>query len=159
MSSRLFEEVREKRALCYDISTDARKYKDSGAFVVHTALDEKKIDTAVSCVLKELQKIKDACIRPRELTRAKDYLLGQVAMSLERPQGKMFYCAESLLTTGKILSFSQIENEVRGISAAEIQSLARKIFDFGTMRISCVGDVEADKKEEQIKKTIGQFLP
>ncbi|MBU2103367.1 MAG: insulinase family protein [Candidatus Omnitrophica bacterium] len=158
MSSRLFEEVREKKALCYDISTDVRKYKDSGAFVVHTALDKTKIDTALACVLRELQKIKDRCVPSRELTRAKDYLLGQIAMGLERPQGKMFYSAESLLTTGEILSFTRITEIVQKITAEEIQVFAKEIFDFTNMRISCVGDAEAARTEDSINKTLKRFL-
>ncbi|MDD5584329.1 MAG: pitrilysin family protein [Candidatus Omnitrophica bacterium] len=153
MSSRLFEEVREKKALCYDISTDVRKYKDSGAFIVHVGLDKTKIDIALTCVLKELRKLKEILVPEKELTRAKDYLLGQVAMALERPQGKMFYCAESFLTLGKIYTFEDIKDEIRKIDAGHIKQLAQKVFRFENMCISCVGDIETTK-EQEIRKII-----
>ncbi|GAF87879.1 unnamed protein product, partial [marine sediment metagenome] len=84
MSSRLFEELREKRSLCYDISTEQRMYRDSGAFSIHMGLDKSKIKVALSATLKELNKLKTKKVSNRELLRAKDFLLGQLAMSLER---------------------------------------------------------------------------
>ncbi|MDD5195086.1 MAG: pitrilysin family protein [Candidatus Omnitrophica bacterium] len=156
MSSRLFEEIREKKALCYDISTDARKYRDSGAFIIHTGLDKTKIDIALAGIIKELKKIKKISVPAKELTRAKDYLLGQIAMSLERPQGKMFYCAESLLTLEKIYTFEEIKKHVKKIDSGHIRQLAQKTFDFRNMCVACVGDVEANK-EKILRKNIETF--
>jgi len=151
MSSRLFEELREKKSLCYDISTEVRKYKDSGAFSIHLGLDKSKLTVALGTLLKELDKIKRKEVSRRELSRAKDYFLGQVAMSLERPQGRMFYLAESFLTLDKIYSFDQIKEKIKAISPRGIKSLAKDIFKFKNMRISYVGNIK-DKSEELIRK-------
>ena len=151
MSSRLFEELREKRSLCYDVSTEVRKYRDSGAFSIHLGLDKDKLTVALETLLRELDKIKRKEVFGRELSRAKDYFLGQVAMSLERPQGRMFYLAESFLTLGKIHSFSQIKEKVEAITPKEIKSLACDIFKFENMCISYVGNIK-DKSEELIRK-------
>lgn len=142
MSSRLFEEVREKKALCYDISTEARKYKDSGAFVIHLGLDKSKITTALGSIFKELKKIKKKDVSFKELSRAKDFYLGQIAMGIERPQGRMFYLAESYLTLGKIYTFSDVKREIEGISPSKIRNFAKKIFNFRNSCISCVGNEE-----------------
>lgn len=142
MSSRLFEEVREKKALCYDISTEARKYKDSGAFVIHLGLDKSKITTALGSIFKELKKIKKKDVSLKELSRAKDFYLGQIAMGIERPQGRMFYLAESYLTLGKIYTFSDVKREIEGISPSKIRNFAKKIFNFRNSCISCVGNEE-----------------
>jgi len=151
MSSRLFEELREKRSLCYDVSTEVRKYRDSGAFSIHLGLDKSKLTVALSSLLRELERIKRKEVFSRELSRAKDYFLGQVAMSLERPQGRMFYLAESFLTLGKIHNFAQIKEKVEAITPKEIKSLAKDIFKFENMRISFVGNIK-DKSEELIRK-------
>lgn len=156
MSSRLFEEVREKKALCYEISTDARKYRDSGAFVIHSGLDKSRIPVAVSSIFKELDKIKSRKVSDKELTRAKDYILGQITMALERPQGRMFYLAESFLSLGKIYSLPEIKKEIEKISAEDIRKLAQKIFTFKNLCVSCVGDIEA-KTEKTIKEKIAVF--
>jgi len=146
MSSRLFEELREKRALCYDISSDARKYHDTGAFVIHTGLDKRNIEVALITILHELEKIKERKVGEKELNRAKDYMIGQISMGLERPQGMMPYAAESYITTGKIYTLEEIKSEIANISAADIQQISRAIFDFGAVCVSCVGDVEKDHK-------------
>ena len=156
MSSRLFEEVREKKALCYEISTDVRKYRDSGGFVIHVGLDKTKIPVAVASIFKELEKIKAKKVPDGELTRAKDYILGQITMALERPQGRMFYFAESYLSLGKIYSLAEIKKEIEKISPEDIRKLAQEIFRFNNLCVSCVGDVE-DKIEKVIKGKIGAF--
>ncbi len=158
MSSRLFEELREKKSLCYDISTEVRKYRDSGSFSVHLGLDKSKLLTALKTVLRELDKMKEKKVSIKELSRAKDYFLGQAAMSLERPQGRMFYFAESLLTLGKIYNFSEIKEKVKSITPQEIKDFAGDIFRFKNMRISYVGNIE-DKAERTIRKTIKSLWP
>ena len=156
MSSRLFEEVREKRALCYEISTDVRKYKDSGAFVVHAGLNKDKIKIAMTSILKELEKTKETKVSDCELIRAKDYILGQIVMGLERPQGRMFYLAENYLSLGKIYSLEEIKEEIRKVTAEEIRKLSGEIFKFNNLCVSCVGDVDS-KNEKIIKETVSLF--
>ncbi|MFA7676819.1 MAG: pitrilysin family protein [Candidatus Omnitrophota bacterium] len=150
MSSRFFEELREKKSLCYDISTEVRRYRDSGAFLVHLGLDKAKVPTAIKAILKELTKLKEKDVPGRELSRAKDYLLGQTAMSFERPQGRMFYLAESYITEGKIYEFADIKKKITKITSAEIRQLANKIFSFKDICISCVGNID-DKLDKEIK--------
>ncbi len=156
MSSRLFEEVREKKALCYEISTDVRKYRDSGAFVIHAGLDKTKITVAASSIFKELAKIKSQKISDKELTRSKDYILGQITMALERPQGRMFYLAESFLSLGKIYSLGEIKKEIEKINADDIRNLAQEIFTFNNICVSCVGDIE-ERVGKIIKNKIAFF--
>jgi len=156
MSSRLFEEVREKRALCYEISTDARKYRDSGAFVIHAGLNKDKIKVAMASIFKELEKIKEIKVSDKELMRAKDYMLGQIVMGLERPQGRMFYLAETYLSLGKIYSLEEIKEEIKKVTPDEIRDLSRKIFNFNNLCISCVGDVD-NKTEKVIGEAIKLF--
>ncbi|MCK4519586.1 MAG: insulinase family protein [Candidatus Omnitrophica bacterium] len=153
MSSRLFEELREKKPLCYDVSTEVRKYRDSGSFSVHLGLDKSKLATALKTVLRELGKIKEKEVSVKELSRAKDYFLGQSAMSLERPGGRMFYLAESFLTLGKIYNFPEIKKKIESVTPRQIKSLAEDIFRFKNMCISYVGNIE-DKSGEKIREIV-----
>ncbi|MCK9614322.1 MAG: insulinase family protein [Candidatus Omnitrophica bacterium] len=156
MSSRLFEEIREKKALCYEISTDVRKYRDSGVFVVHAGLNKDKIKIAIASIFKELEKIKEIKVSDCELIRAKDYILGQIIMGLERPQGRMFYLAENYLSLGKIYSLEEIKEEIKKVTAEEIRKLSREIFKFNNLCVSCVGDVDG-KTEKLIRKILSSF--
>ncbi|MBP7089098.1 MAG: insulinase family protein [Candidatus Omnitrophica bacterium] len=146
MSSRLFEELREKKSLCYDISTEVRKYKDSGAFIIHTGLDTSNILLAIRTILKQLSILKEKEVSMSELLRAKDYLLGQIAMGLEHPQGTMFFFAESFITLGKIYDYQTVKQEVEAVTALQIKNLAKKIFDFKNICISCIGPVPDNLK-------------
>ncbi len=144
MSSRLFEELREKASLCYDISTEVRSYHDSGAFLIHLGLEVSKVTTALSAILKELDKLKAKEVGARELLRAKDFLLGQIAMGLEIPQGRMEHFAQSYINFGKISSFAELKRSITEVSAGQIKQLAREIFDFGRICVSCVGNLKPD---------------
>ena len=94
-----------------------------------------------------MERIKRKEVLSRELSRAKDYFLGQVAMSLERPQGRMFYLAESFLTQGRIYDFCEIKKRIEAITPQQIQSLAKDIFKFENMRISFVGNIKDDSQD------------
>lgn len=156
MSSRLFEQIREKKALCYDISTETRKYKDSGAFIAQIGLDTEKIEIALQEILKELKKIKIKLVGGKELERAKDYLFGQMVMNLERPQGKMFYLAENLINIGTIFTIEDIKRQISEVTAHQIQDLANKVFDFNNSRVSCVGKVN-DQAKQRLENILSEF--
>ena len=155
MSSRLFEEIREKKALCYDISTEVRKFKDSGSFCVHLGLNSKNITVALKSILRQLSIIKNKLVGSKELERAKDYLFGQIVMNTERPVGKMFYLADSYLALNKIYTLEEIKGLIQGITSQKIRDTSRSIFDFGNMRFSCVTGAK-DGLEHKITKIANQ---
>ncbi|MCM8787727.1 MAG: insulinase family protein [Candidatus Omnitrophica bacterium] len=156
MSSRLFNEIREKRALCYDISSEAQKFKDCGAFIIHLGLDKNNIKKALFTILEQLKKIKQEHVTDGELSRAKDYILGQISMALENPGGRMFYLAENFITLDKIYTLEEIKSKLESVNKIDINKLAQKIFDFENICISCVGDIKKDTKS-QIETIIKKF--
>ena len=83
MSSRLFNEFREKRALAYEIGTALKRYRDTGAFLVHAGIDNRKVCDCLTLIFKELAKVKNFPVTADELRRAKDFYLGQLALALE----------------------------------------------------------------------------
>ena len=156
MSSRLFQVIREDQALCYDISTDARKYRDSGGFIIHLGLDSTNIIIALKSIFYQLQILKKKLVSKKELSRAKDYLLGQLSMSLERPQGRMFFLADSFQHYGKIRSEGDIIKVIESINPEDIRELSNKIFSFDSLAVSCIGDLSKNITD-QIRKTISNF--
>jgi len=153
MSSRLFEELREKKSLCYEVSTETRSYKDSGGFLIHLGLDASKVKVALQAILAQLRKLKQKEVSAKELSRAKDYLLGQIAMGLEMPQGLMWYSAHSYINLGKIYSFQELKQRIDAVSPEQIKQLAKDIFSFDQVCISCVGKVK-EGLEDQIKRMV-----
>ncbi|MCM8756632.1 MAG: insulinase family protein [Candidatus Omnitrophica bacterium] len=148
MSSRLFEEIREKRGLCYDISTEVRKYKDSGGFIIHLGLDSKNIIMALKGITKTLIKLSNELVSAKELERAKDYFLGQVIMGIEKPQSRMFYMADSYLALNKIYTIEEISNLIEAIDSQRIKCLAKKVFDLSKFCLSCITNSDKDIKND-----------
>ncbi|MCF7871097.1 MAG: insulinase family protein [Candidatus Omnitrophica bacterium] len=142
MSSRLFESLREKRSLCYDISTEPKFFKDSGAFIIKLGLNKENLGIALAVIKKELIKIKSRQIGKTELTRAKDYFIGQISMSLEQAQGRMFYSAQNYIKTTKIESLDEIIKQVRAVDSRGINDFAKELFDFNNLAVSVVGNGE-----------------
>lgn len=153
MSSRLFEELREKRSLCYDISTEARSYKDSGGFLIHLGLDASKVELAIKVILAQLNRLKQKEVPAKELSRAKDYLLGQIAMALETSQGRMGYAAQSYINLGEIDSFLALKKKIEAVSASQIRQLVKDLFSFDRVCVSCVGNIK-EGLDSQIRRLI-----
>ncbi|MCD6134312.1 MAG: insulinase family protein [Candidatus Omnitrophica bacterium] len=128
MSSRLFESIREKRGLCYEVSTSLKHYRNSGAFIVHIGLDIANVAAAFKIVLKELARLKEKMVGISELKRAKDYFLGNFAMAQEIPQDLMFYLGENICYGAKDYSFSQVEKIIKAAERQTIRDIARLLF-------------------------------
>ena len=128
MSSRLFNEVREKRGLAYEIGTSVKRFEDTGAFIIHAGLDHGKIKEAVKVILAELVKLKDSLVSPNEFKRAKEYYLGQLSLALEDTLDNMLWLGESVSSTGRVENFKEIKNKVSRVQRQELRELARFIF-------------------------------
>jgi predicted Zn-dependent peptidase len=153
MSSRLFEQIRERRGLCYDITTEIYRFQDTGAFAVQSALTQSRMQVLLKHIFKELYKIKQKDISSPELRRAKDYLLGQMIIANEQPSGRMLYMAGAYRFYKKIYDPDYLYNYIDSITAAQIKTLARKIFDFNKV---CIAAISSQKQlaQESIKKVI-----
>lgn len=144
MSSRLFEEIREKRALVYDISTELRQYNDSGAFIISLGLDKRNVFLSLKYIFSELNKIKNQLVSKKELMRAKDYIIGRIARNLEYVSGSMFSAVNSYNYLGKIYTLEELEDEFSGVDRDDVRRVSQKIFDFNRVCISMVGTLEQD---------------
>ncbi|MDD5005326.1 MAG: pitrilysin family protein [Candidatus Omnitrophica bacterium] len=147
MSSRLFNEIREKHGLAYEISSQCKLLRDTGAFYISAGLDNKKVDLALNLILKELARLKEKPVSQEELTRAKEYFLSQVAMSLEDTLDHMLFLGEAASATGELLDFSQIKKKVSSIRPADLKCVAGEIFTKDKINISLVGPVKDFNKD------------
>jgi len=148
MSSRLFNEIREKRGLAYEISSQYKHLIDTGAFYIHAGLDNKKVDLAIELILKELSKLKSKLISESELARAKEYSLSHLAMSLEDTMEHMVFLGVEASTTGKTIDYDQIKKALLKIKPKDLKEVARDIFLKGKINISLVGPVEGFNKDK-----------
>ncbi|MDO8662011.1 MAG: pitrilysin family protein [Candidatus Omnitrophota bacterium] len=150
MSSRLFNELREKRGLAYEIGTLAKRFQDTGAFVVHAGIDNKKVSEAIQLILKELKKTKDHLVTADEFRRAKEFYIGQLKLALEDTLEYMLWIGENTLMLGKTFSLDEIIAEVNRVDRADIREVARKVFIDDNINLSLIGPLAG--KENKIRQ-------
>lgn len=138
MSSRLFQEVREKRGLSYDISSRMHYFSDAGMFVITAGTDPKKVDQALKVIDREIDKLKRIRVSATELKRIKEYLIGNFRLSLERMTSRLFFYGNTLLSFGRLVTIEEQIEGIRRVSVDEIQSLVREIFVSSNRSLSLV---------------------
>lgn len=153
MSSRLFEEVREKRGLAYEIRSSLCFFQDIGAFVVSEGVEKEKLPLSLQIIAKELRKICEKPVREEELRRAKDYYLGQLCFALEDTLDHMLWLGEKALYTGRVLERDQIEAEIKKITPEDIRRVAAKYFRANNFSLAVVGKV-GEKDQTRIRKDL-----
>ncbi len=138
MSSRLFQEVREKRGLSYDIASRMQFFKDAGMFTVTAGLDVSKAKLALATVERELGKACDRKVSSAELARAKEFLVGNFRLSHEKVTSKLFFYGQTMLSFGRLLSPEEQVEGIKAVSAADVQAVARAVLRPSNRSISWV---------------------
>lgn len=146
MSSRLFNEVREKRGLAYSISSGMKLFKDTGAFVVRGGVRNEKVVEAVDVVLAELSKVSRKAVSASELKRAKDYVIGQTLLGLEDTAEHMFWIGESIVATDKVETFRAMIKKVEQVTLTDVQKVARDFFQIPRYNFALVGPVTQEQE-------------
>ena len=138
-SSRLFTEIREKRGLCYTIRAVESAYVDTGVFGITAGLDANRLTEALSAIWGEVGKMAAKPVEAAELERAREYLKGSMAISLEGTYSLAWWRADQWLCEGKLLELEQINRYLDSVTAADIQSLAREILQPKGLGVVLVG--------------------
>jgi predicted Zn-dependent peptidase len=124
MSSRLFQVVREDRGLAYNIYSSLSFFDDTGDLVISAGLDTAKVTETLKLILRELRRLRDRPPAATELRRARDYVIGQIDLSLENTESQMMWLGEQLLAYGKIIPAHEIKSRLSRVTAAEIRAAA-----------------------------------
>ena len=148
MSSRLFNQVREKRGLAYEIGTGLKRYRDTGAFLVHAGIDNSKVQDCLGLIFQELAKTKKYLVDQDEFRRAKDFYLGQLSLALEDTMEHMLWMGESVACSDKVYSLEQVVQEVNKVSREDVRAVSAQIFRNENINLALIGPLE--KKEKQI---------
>ena len=127
MSSRLFQEVREKRGLSYDISSRMQFFQDAGLFGVAAGLDGANLGLAMRTIDREFEKIRMKKVSAAELKRIKEFLIGNFRLSHERITSKLFYHGSSLLSFGRLVPTEEQIDGVRSVTPEDILAVAQEI--------------------------------
>ena len=138
MSSRLFQEVREKRGLSYDISSRMQFFEDAGMFTVSAGLDRTKTAKALSTIDRELMRIRSKRVSAAELNRVKEFLIGNFKLSHEKVTSKLFFYGATMSSFGRLVMPREQVEGIAAVSAADVQEVANEILKPENRSISWV---------------------
>lgn len=139
MSSRLFQLVREERGLAYSIYSVASHWADCGDLVISAGLDTENLEPVLRLVRRELHRLREKPPAAVELRRARDYVIGQMELSLESTDNQMHWLGEQLLGYGRIPSPAEIKRRLAAVSAGQIRSAAKDFFRPDHMNLALIG--------------------
>ena len=155
MSSRLFNELREKRGLAYEIGTQVKRFHDTGAFIVHAGIDNKKVGDAIGVILEELSKVTKEQVSAGEFRRAKDFYMGQLSLALEDTLDHMLWIGESTACMNKTYTLKDIIKEVAEVSRQDVLKAAKGVLNANNTNLALIGPLKESESQIYDRLNIG----
>ena len=142
MSSRLFQNIREKRGLAYAVFSSLSAYLDAGALTIYAGCGADQVDEVVDLVVEELKTLKTARVPEAELRRAKDHLKGSLMLSLENTASRMSHLARQEIYFNRYFSMDETLAGVEQVSAEDLRRVAGDLFLNGNVSVTVLGPKE-----------------
>ena len=141
MSSRLFQNVREKRGLAYAVFSGLSAYRDAGSFTVYAGCANEAVGQVIDLVVEELRGIKKTPVPDAEIKRAKDHLKGSLMLSLESTSSRMSHLARQEIYFDRQFGLDETLTGIEKVTAADVQRVASDLFRNGSLAATVLGDV------------------
>lgn len=152
MSSRLFQKLREEMGVGYYVRAYNDAYTDHGFFEISAGVDNKRINEVIVTVLSECSTLRDELVSPEELDKVKEFLIGNMKLSLESTDNiANFYGGQELLKK-EIKDIVAKEREIREVTSLEVKKIARDIFQDKNLNLSLIGPFKSGADFEKILK-------
>ena len=128
MSSRLFQNIREKHGLAYSVFSELNLYRDTGCMAVYAGTSLENLKKVVGMIMDEFRKLAGETIGEDELRRAKDHLKGSLALGLESTSSRMSNLARQELFFGRFFTVDEMVECIEAVSADQIRTIAQDFF-------------------------------
>ena len=138
-SSRLFQEIREKRGMAYAVYSFSSQYSDTGLFGVYVGTREDNLAACLEIVSEQVADIAGGNLRPNELRRAKDNLEGRILLSMESTASRMSRLGKSLVTDTELLGFERIIEEIEAVEPDAVAELAAALLEPDRLSAAGIG--------------------
>src|SRR3954464_5590244 len=153
-SSRLFQEIREKRGMAYAVYSFVSQYTDTGQIGVYLGTREDNLADALAITAEQIADIAAGNLAPRELERAKENLKGRILLSMESTSTRMNRLGKSLITDSELLSLDRIVAEIDAVEPASVAELAAALLEPERLSAACIGP-----NEERFLAALEQVTP
>jgi predicted Zn-dependent peptidase len=150
MSSRLFQEIREKRGLAYTVYSFITSHVDTGMFGIYLAVDPTRALEATDLVLKEIDKLGAKAVTATELQGAAEYTKGSLLLASESNDNQMVRSAQNEIHFNRNIRLTEVIKKIESVTAAEILELAKSLFENNKMSLTLLGPVKDKKPFEEI---------
>lgn len=147
MSSRLFQKIREEKGLTYSIYSYTSAYKKMGLFSIYAAMNPSQTMEVLQAIQLEIQELLDKGIKESELNKTKEQIKSNYIIGLESTSSRMSTLGKSKLLLDHIRTPDEIIEKVDAVSADQVDTLIKKIFDFSSISVSVVGKIKKLKME------------
>lgn len=146
MSSRLFQEIRERRGLAYSVYSFISSYTDTGMFGAYVAVDPGNAIEAADVIIKEISRIKEHVVDRGELKDAIEYSKGCLLLASESTDNQMFRQAQNEIHFERFVSLEEVLSDIESVKEEDILNVARNLFDFNNLAITVLSPVSGEKQ-------------
>ncbi|HEV2238734.1 MAG TPA: pitrilysin family protein, partial [Ktedonobacterales bacterium] len=149
MSSRLFLRVREQQGLAYDISSAPMSYYDTGSFTVYAGVEPGQTAPALGAILTEMARLRTEAVPEAELTRAKEYTKGRMALRLEETHSVASWRGTQEALRGEVIELDEMMRRLDAVTPDDVRRLAGKLFRDDALRLAVIGPNANDAELER----------
>jgi predicted Zn-dependent peptidase len=143
MSSRLFQNVRERLGLAYSILSELSQYRDSGCLAVYAGTSAGTVRKLLDCVLGEFTRLKREPVAGDELHRAKEHMKGSLLLSLESTSSRMGNLARQWLSFGRFFTLDELAASIDAVTAEEVQAVAQSFLTSEKIAVTLLGRLDS----------------
>jgi predicted Zn-dependent peptidase len=141
MSSRLFQNIREKQGLAYAVYSELAMYHDTGCMAIYAGTAVETASQVIQSIVKELREIKENLVPAEELRRAKDNLKGSFMLGLESTSSRMSNLARQELHFQRFFSLDEMIEKIEAVTAEQIRDIAREFFHSKNITLAVLGNL------------------
>ena len=145
MSSRLFQEIREKNGLAYSVYTYNQYYLSGGLTSTYIGTNLENYEKAIEITLSEFRKMRENGVTEDELQKAKNKYMSRIAFAMENPRSRMIILGNYYIRKNEILDAEKIKNEINAVKLIDVNNFAKT--GYLTENITVLGNIENSSKE------------
>ncbi len=142
MSSRLFQNIREKQGLAYSIFSELNLYRDTGMFAVYAGTGPGRLRAVLDATMAEIRRVKAEPLTPAELRLAKDHMKGSLVLSLESTSSRMGNLARQWLNFGRFYSIDEVIEGIEAVTVEQVQETAATHFTSESIGLALLGRLD-----------------
>jgi predicted Zn-dependent peptidase len=141
MSSRLFQNIREKQGLAYAVYSELSMYSDTGCLAIYAGTSVETAGKVVESIVQELREVKQNLVPAEELRRAKDHLKGSFVLGLESTSSRMGNLARQELYYKRFFTLDEMLQSIENVTAEQVQRIAQEFFDPKNITLAMLGNL------------------